>query len=104
MFAPFQDSPQHTKVLVYIYVFIFRFFKIRLFGGNNKQEGYVEIWDERGWGAVCAEDWGLEEAIVTCRQLNLGYAREATRGNYFRPSRSKIRYSNVECKVRFMLN
>jgi len=71
--------------------------------GGSEFEGRVEIFNDYTltWGAVCGEDWGLEEAIVTCRELNLGFSHEAATGNYFGASNLRVQYSNFRCKVRF---
>ena len=51
--------------------------EVRLAGGRTEREGRVEMrFDEGRWGVACGDGWGVREAIVTCRQLGLGYVSQ----------------------------
>ena len=46
--------------------------------------GLVELFTNDEWGRVCAEDWGLKEAEVVCRNLGFRAVLE-TRNQVFDP-------------------
>ena len=42
---------------------------VRLIGGTVSTEGRVEFCNNNIWGTVCDDLWGVNDAIVVCRQL-----------------------------------
>ena len=44
--------------------------EVRLQGGPNVREGRVEICINNAWGTVCNNLFGVDDAIVTCTQMN----------------------------------
>lgn len=73
--------------------------QIRLHGGVNPKKGRVEVFHDGKWGSVCADGWGIEEAMTVCRQLNLGYAGQAVTKDRFGGKHLKVVMSGVNCRV-----
>ncbi|VDI02392.1 Hypothetical predicted protein, partial [Mytilus galloprovincialis] len=42
---------------------------LRLVGGNNPEEGRLEIYHNSQWGTVCDDHFNTSDAVVACRQL-----------------------------------
>ncbi|XP_071947977.1 lysyl oxidase homolog 3-like [Antedon mediterranea] len=72
---------------------------VRIAGGRWGSEGRVEVKVDNTWGYVCGDSWNMLDALVVCRQLGLGYARQSlpsTRYYGNRPRGAMI-MSEVHC-------
>ncbi|KAG8435452.1 hypothetical protein GDO86_013403 [Hymenochirus boettgeri] len=78
--------------------------QVRLSGGRSTEEGTVEVLMEvkgvKKWGAICGEQWGMNEAMVACRQLGLGFASHAVQDTWYwqgTPGAGEVVMSGVRC-------
>ncbi|XP_038072278.1 uncharacterized protein LOC119740886 isoform X2 [Patiria miniata] len=71
--------------------------KARLVGGDTHNEGRLEVFLNGEWGTVCEDSWGLDDALVACRQLGFPGAIEATQGGSFGSGSGPIHLDDVAC-------
>ncbi|KFV74618.1 Lysyl oxidase 4, partial [Dryobates pubescens] len=78
--------------------------QVRLAGGRSPEEGVVEVLvpvqGRLQWGSVCGAQWGLNEAMVVCRQLGLGFASHALQETWYwagSPDATQVVMSGVRC-------
>ena len=53
---------------------------VRLVGGANDTLGLVEVCINNGWGGVCSNQFGTNDAEVVCHQL--GFSAAGTTASY----------------------
>ena len=70
---------------------------VRPVGGSGPHVGRVEVFHNGTWGAVCDDDWDLQDAMVVCRQLGYGTAVGALRRDGYGEGSGPIWYYNVDC-------
>ncbi|XP_061108988.1 lysyl oxidase homolog 3A-like isoform X2 [Conger conger] len=56
---------------------------VRLVGGRMDYEGRLEVKVGSRWGTICSEGWTTREAMVACRQLELGYSLRAVTETWY---------------------
>ena len=44
---------------------------LRLIGGLVDSEGTVEMCQDGGWNSLCSSNWGYQETLMVCEQLQL---------------------------------
>nr|XP_054775626.1 deleted in malignant brain tumors 1 protein-like [Lytechinus pictus] len=81
------------------------FYDIRLVGGSHENEGRVEIYYSSQWNTICDSGWGIEEAMVVCRQLGYNTINVVARHNAYYGQGSgltrKLLCSGHETNVRY---
>ena len=80
-----------------VVIFCMGTFQVRLANGNRVNEGRVELYRYGyGWGTVCDDGWGEEEATVVCGML--GYHYGVAYGNAkFGPGEGEIFIDDIRC-------
>ena len=68
---------------------------LRLVGGNNKQEGMIEILYYEIWGTVCDYNLDFNTANVVCRHLGFPGAVRVTYG--FHSIMAQVWLEDIQC-------
>uniref|UniRef100_A0A667X2E3 Soluble scavenger receptor cysteine-rich domain-containing protein SSC5D n=1 Tax=Myripristis murdjan TaxID=586833 RepID=A0A667X2E3_9TELE len=70
---------------------------LRLVNGTNRCSGRVEIYHDGQWGTVCDDRWGMQEAAVTCREMNCGAPLAVKYRGHFGHGEDQVWMDDVEC-------
>ncbi|XP_063962816.1 deleted in malignant brain tumors 1 protein-like isoform X2 [Lytechinus pictus] len=70
---------------------------VRLSGGNNHNEGRVEVFLAGTWGTICDDGWDINDASVICRHLGYQSASRATTDAFFGGGEGPIFMDGVSC-------
>uniref|UniRef100_A0A3Q3WY76 Soluble scavenger receptor cysteine-rich domain-containing protein SSC5D n=1 Tax=Mola mola TaxID=94237 RepID=A0A3Q3WY76_MOLML len=69
---------------------------IRLKNGT-RCSGRVEVFHDGQWGTVCDDKWGMQEATVTCREMNCGNALKVKYKAFFGRGQDQVWLDDIEC-------
>ncbi|XP_064388131.1 uncharacterized protein LOC135336300 isoform X2 [Halichondria panicea] len=72
---------------------------VRLRGGQSPFEGRVEVLVNNSWGTIQDTNWGLDDALVVCKQLGFSAADSAVSGRVFAPAdlHTPVLLTDVQC-------
>ena len=79
-------------------MFLFIVQAARLVGGQSPREGLVQVYYNKIWGWVCADQWDKHDADVACRMmdfdgsLSVGFKNENSRG-----IKAPVWLNNMQC-------
>ncbi|XP_071479262.1 scavenger receptor cysteine-rich domain-containing protein DMBT1-like [Diadema antillarum] len=71
---------------------------LRLVGGNEPNEGRVELYFDGSWSTICDDDWDLFDANVVCSMLGYLRASRASSQAEFGPGTGPILLDNLMCR------
>ena len=57
----------------------------------------MEVYYSGEWGTICDDSWGIDDAMVVCRELGYLYAVRALRGSQVRDGTGRIWLDDVFC-------
>ncbi len=71
---------------------------VRLVDGSNSSEGRVEVnYNHQGWGTICDDHWGIEDADVVCRMVGYKSASRAPVRAFFGAGTGIVWMDDVYC-------
>ncbi|XP_077184239.1 galectin-3-binding protein [Paroedura picta] len=70
---------------------------VRLVGGNDFNEGRVEIFYAGQWGTICDDNWDMADANVVCRSLGFPGATEVKTSAAFGEGSGPIVLDDITC-------
>ncbi|XP_022624421.1 deleted in malignant brain tumors 1 protein-like [Seriola dumerili] len=70
---------------------------IRLMNGTNRCSGRVEVYHDGQWGTVCDDRWGMQEATVSCREMNCGNALAVKYKAFYGRGQEQVWLDDIEC-------
>ncbi|KAM4598339.1 scavenger receptor cysteine-rich domain-containing protein DMBT1-like [Polymixia lowei] len=70
--------------------------QVRLTNGTDGCSGRVEVFNGQ-WGRVDSAGWDMNEAMVVCRELDCGKAKDARCNSYFGDGSGEIMMTDVKC-------
>ena len=68
-------------------------------GGDQSNNGRVQIYYNGQWGGVCDGGWGYKDGMVACRQLGYGGITAAVTGSKYgaAPDEEPLYLNNMRC-------
>ncbi|XP_048379655.1 deleted in malignant brain tumors 1 protein-like isoform X2 [Stegostoma tigrinum] len=72
--------------------------QMRLVNGTDPCSGRVELNYKDIWGAVCDDEWDIEDANVACKQMGCGPASSAPGSAQFGEATGMFWLDDIECK------
>ena len=63
-------------------------------GNSGQHDGRVEVYYQGQWGTICATNWGIDDAVVICRELGFGGAIAAPNYGAFGPGNGTVSSRN----------
>ncbi|XP_055385210.1 lysyl oxidase homolog 2B [Condylostylus longicornis] len=94
-----EEARLHRQELIQKYIKVLKKEEgaVRLIGGQNENEGNVEILHMGRWGAICDDEWDRNEAQVVCKQLGFNGYSKLTHSSAFGPAKRRFWMDNVMC-------
>lgn len=72
-------------------------FAVRLVGGPSVREGVVQVYYNKTWGWVCADQWDKRDADVACRMMGFLGASSVSQKSSAVKQGDLILMNNLQC-------